>query len=143
MNVTIEVADWIDEDFAADVSGGLAAFNAEALGPSRQRDLAVSVFADDELVGGLAGFTAWDWLFVKWLWIREDVRGQGLAARAVETAERDAVKRGCRAAWLDTLNPDAKRLYERCGFVVFGELPDFFAGSTRFFMQKRFELVSA
>src|SRR6478735_7398932 len=130
MNVTIEVADWIDEDFAADVSGGLAAFNAEALGPSRQRDLAVSVFAGDELVGGLAGFTAWDWLFVKWLWIREDVRGAGLGARALEAAENEAKKRGCRAAWLDTVNPAARALYVRSGYETFGELADFHAGQT-------------
>jgi GNAT superfamily N-acetyltransferase len=139
MNVTIEVADWIDTEFDVEVSGGLAAFNAASLGASAQRDLAVSIYAGDELVGGLAGFTAWDWLFVKWLWIRDDARGQGLGARAVDAAEREAIKRGCRAAWLDTLNPEARRLYERCGFVVFGELPDFFAGHTRFFMQKQFD----
>ncbi|SAL14192.1 GNAT family N-acetyltransferase [Caballeronia telluris] len=137
-DVKIEVADWIDAEFEADVSGGLAAFNARELGPSAQRDLAVSVYRGEEFVGGLAGFTAWEWLFVKWLWIRDDARGAGLGARVVQAAEREAIRRGCRAAWLDTLNPAAKQLYERAGFAVFGELPDFSAGRTRYFMQKRF-----
>lgn len=37
-------------------------------------------------------------------------------------------------------NPDARRLYERLGFVVFGELVDFPAGHTRYFLQKRFDV---
>ncbi|WP_277183782.1 GNAT family N-acetyltransferase [Caballeronia sp. BR00000012568055] len=135
--VTVSVTDWIDASFEADVAGGLAAFNAAQFGPSGHRELAVSLYRDDEFVGGLAGFTAWEWLFVKWLWIREDARGAGLAAQALDAAEAEAKKRGCRAAWLDTLNPAARNVYLRHGYIVFGELPDFLKGHARYFMQKR------
>jgi GNAT superfamily N-acetyltransferase len=136
--LTVSVTDWIDASFEADVAGGLAAFNVAQLGPSGHRDLSVSLYRDDEFVGGLAGFTAWEWLFVKWLWIRDDARGAGLAAQALEAAEGEAKKRGCRAAWLDTLNPAARDVYLRHGYIVFGELPDFHHGHSRYFMQKRF-----
>jgi hypothetical protein len=53
--ITVSVADWIDASFESDVAGGLAAFNAAQLGPSSHRDLAVSLYRDDEFVGGLAG----------------------------------------------------------------------------------------
>jgi GNAT superfamily N-acetyltransferase len=137
-DVTVAVTDWIDATFEQDVAGGLAAFNRARLGPSQQRDLAVSLYRDDDFLGGLAGYTAWEWLFVKWLWIREDARGAGLGARALEAAENEARKRGCRAAWLDTVNPAARALYARCGYETFGELADFHAGQARYFMQKRF-----
>ena len=137
-DVTLSVTDWIDESFEAEVAGGLAAFNASQLGPSGHRDLAVSLYVSDDFVGGLAGFTAWGWLFVKWLWIREDMRGRGLAARALEAAELEAKQRGCRAVWLDTLNAQARNLYARCGYEAFGELEDFHGGQSRYFMQKRF-----
>jgi GNAT superfamily N-acetyltransferase len=137
-DVTLSVTDWIDSSFETDVAGGLAAFNAAQLGPSGQRNLAVSVYRGDDFVGGLAGFTAWDWLFVKWLWIREDARRAGLGARALEAAEAEARKRGCHAAWLDTLNRAARDLYLRHGYAVFGELADFHSGQSRYFMQKRF-----
>ena len=137
-DVTVAVTDWIDATFEQDVAGALAAFNRARLGPSQQRDLAVSLYRDDDFLGGLAGYTAWDWLFVKWLWIREDARGAGLGARALEAAENEAKKRGCRAAWLDTVNPAARALYVRSGYETFGELADFHAGQTRYFMQKRF-----
>ncbi|MDR5775376.1 MULTISPECIES: GNAT family N-acetyltransferase [unclassified Caballeronia] len=138
IQVTVSVTDWIDASFEADVAGGLAAFNTGQLGPSDHRDLAVSLYQGDDFVGGLAGYTAWEWLFVKWLWVREDARGRGLGARALDAAEVEARKRGCRAAWLDTLNPTARDLYARHGFEVFGELADFHAGRARYFMQKRF-----
>jgi GNAT superfamily N-acetyltransferase len=136
--VTLSVADWIDASFQAEVANGLAAFNAAQLGASGHRELAVSVYRDDDFLGGLAGFTAWDWLFVKWLWIREDARGAGFGARALEAAEAEARKRGCHAAWLDTLNPAARDLYARHGYSVFGEIGDYRAGQSRYFMQKRF-----
>ncbi|BBP98730.1 N-acetyltransferase [Burkholderia sp. SFA1] len=137
-DVTLAITDWIDATFEHDVAGGLAAFNRAQLGPSHQRDLAVSLYRDDDFLGGLAGFTAWDWLFVKWLWIREDARRAGLGTRALAAAENEAIKRGCRAAWLDTVNPAAHALYARCGYETFGELADFHAGKPRYFMQKRF-----
>jgi GNAT superfamily N-acetyltransferase len=136
--IELAVTDWIDATFEQEVAGGLAAFNRAQLGPSHQCDLAVSIYRDDDFLGGLAGYTAWDWLFVKWLWIREDARGAGLAARALAAAEHEAKKRGCRAAWLDTVNPAARALYARCGYEAFGELADFHAGQPRFFMQKLF-----
>ena len=136
--ITVSVADWIDASFESDVAGGLAAFNAAQLGPSSHRDLAVSLYRDDEFVGGLAGYTAWNWLFVKWLWIREDARGAGLATQALSAAEAEARIRGCRAAWLDTLNPIARDVYARHGYTTFGELPDFHNGHSRYFMQKHF-----
>ena len=137
-DVTVAVTDWIDATFEQDVAGALAAFNRARLGPSQQRDLAVSLYRDDDFLGGLAGYTAWEWLFVKWLWIREDARGAGLGARALEAAENEARKRGCRVVWLDTVNPAARVLYACCGYETFGELADFHVGQARYFMQKRF-----
>ncbi len=103
----------------------------------------MSAYIDEEFIGGLANFTAWKWLFIKWLWIRDDARGLDAASRAVEAAEAESRKRGCRAAWLDTLNPHAHELYARHGYRTFGEIADFCAGQTCWFMQKRFDQTFA
>ena len=39
--------------------------------------------------------------------------------------------------WLDTFSFQARRFYEKLGYVVFGELPDYPAGHSRYFLQKR------
>jgi len=53
-------------------------------------------------------------------------------------AEREALARGCRGAWLDTYSFQAREFYERQGYSVFGILDDYPPGQKRIFMQKVF-----
>lgn len=121
------------------IGQGLTAFNAADVGPSERRPLAVLVGGPDAegKRGGLSGYTAWGWLFVQWLWLPEDLRGQGIAGRMLAAAEEEAIRRGCHGAWIDTFNPQARRAYERQGYEAFGELPDFPPGRSRVFLKKR------
>jgi GNAT superfamily N-acetyltransferase len=117
---------------------GLTEFNARDIGPSNRRSLAVLIRDDNgKVIGGMFGYTGWDWLFTQWLFIPEMLRGQGLAGRLLATAEAEAIARGCHGAWIDTFNPQALRAYQRQGYVVFGEIPDFPPGRSRTFLQKR------
>ncbi len=126
-----------DRDLAA-ISDGLTGFNAEDIGPSGRRALAILIRNDDgKAIGGLSGYTGWGWLFTQWLFVPEALRGQGMAGRLLEKAETEAVARGCHGAWIDTFNPQALRAYQRQGYAIFGELPDFPVGRSRFFLRKR------
>jgi GNAT superfamily N-acetyltransferase len=89
------------------------------------------------VAGGLIGYTAWGWLYIEQLWVAEARRGTGLGGRLIAAAEQEAVRRGCRNAWIDTFNPDALRLYERLDYQVFGILEGFPPGHTRSFLRKR------
>ena len=90
-----------------------------------------------EWLGGILGTTWGRWLHVKSLWVAACVRGRGHAERLMLAAESYAVERGCHAATLETHNPQAKRLYEKLGYVVFGKLEDYPPGHTKFFLRKR------
>lgn len=134
----IEVTDQPSDAALACILDGLIAFNAALVGPSNRQTLAVVVSTEDETPqGGLSGYTAWGWLFVEKFWLADELRGQGLAARLLVEAEAEAMRRGCHGAWLDTFNPAARRLYERQGYAVFGELPDFPTGRSRVFLRKQ------
>jgi len=116
----------------------LTAFNDGDVGASGRKPLAV--FVRDErskVVAGISGYTAWGWLFVQWLWVDEQLRGQHMAGTMLEAAEREAVARGCHGAWIDTFSPKAVKAYERQGYQPFGALPDFPIGRSRIFLQKR------
>lgn len=65
------------------------------------------------IVGGLYGYSSYQWLFVQVLAVPESLRGQGWASWLLGMAEEQAVERGCVGVWLDTHNPDAKRNYEQ------------------------------
>jgi GNAT superfamily N-acetyltransferase len=126
-----------ESDLAA-ISSGLTDFNAADVGPSERRPLAVFIHdATGNAIGGMSGYTGWGWLFTQWLFVPENLRGQGIAGKMLDMAEAEAIARGCHGAWIDTFNPQALSAYRRQGYQVFGELPDFPVGRSRSFLQKR------
>lgn len=134
----IDVTDTPSESELAAISEGLTAFNAIDVGPSGRQPLAVLIRDDaGKTIGGISGYTAWGWLFTQWLFVPETLRGQGMAGKLLDAAEQEASARGCFGAWIDTFNPQALRAYQRQGYAIFGELPDFPAGRSRFFLQKK------
>jgi GNAT superfamily N-acetyltransferase len=119
------------------IGGSLAASNDADVGPADRRPIAVVVRDDAAVVAGLSGYTAWGWLYVQWLWVDEAHRGRDLAAGMLRLAEDEARTRGCRAAYIDTFNPVALKVYQAAGYRPFGELNDFPKGRTRTFLQKQ------
>lgn len=89
-----------------------------------------------ELVGGLAGHTHWNWLFVSHLWVADDQRGVGLGTRLMRTAESEAVDRGAAHAHVDTYDFQALQFYERIGYQRFGVLQDYPPGHSRRFLRR-------
>ncbi len=133
----IELTDAPTHEDLAQLGGALARFNDSDVGPSEKRNLAVLVRGDDnQLLGGLNGYTAWGWLYVQWLWIAEELRGQGMAGKLLAEAEAEAIARGCHGALIDSFSPTAIAVYQRAGYAEFGRLPDFPHGRSRVYLQK-------
>ena len=125
-----------DSEMAA-VLAALSAFNEADVGPSKRQHLAVLIRDEDgNVAGGLVGYTAWGWLFTQNLVVPETHRGQGVAGKMLEMAEAEARSRGCHGAWIDTFNPVALKAYQRQGYEIFGQLPEFPKGRTRTFLKK-------
>jgi GNAT superfamily N-acetyltransferase len=136
-DVTLTVTAEPTDAELATIGEGLTAFNAADAGPSNRMPVAVVVRdAAGAVLGGVAGYTAWGWLYVQWLWLDEQLRGQGLAGKMLQAAEAEAVIRGCHGAYIDTFNSVALKVYERQGYKAFGSLEDFPPGRTRTFLQK-------
>jgi GNAT superfamily N-acetyltransferase len=100
----------------------------------------LAIFVRDgagELTAGLHGWTWGRTGFVRTLWVREDLRGRGLGARLLGTAEQEAARRGCREMQLDTHSYQAPGFYRGQGYQQIGELPGWpRAGATRVFFRK-------
>jgi GNAT superfamily N-acetyltransferase len=123
----------------AAVRRGIRGADPSDVGPRDWRPLGLALRADDgDLVGGLYGATMWEWLMVDGLWVAEQLRGRGLGRRLLLAAEGAAVARGCRGAWLGTFDFQARTFYERLGYTIFAELPDFPPGHTHYHLRKVF-----
>jgi ribosomal protein S18 acetylase RimI-like enzyme len=99
----------------------------------------LGVFVRDErggVVAGLYGFTWAGWLEIKFVWVREDLRGQGHGRRLVEAAEAEARARGCQQVWLDSYTFQAPAFYQRLGYQVFGVLHAYPAPNERVFLTR-------
>ena len=81
-------------------------------------------------------------LFIDLFWLAPGYRRRGLGSRLLRAAEAEARRRGCRMAWLDTYDFQARPFYERHGYAVFGELDGLPDGHRRWFMRKRLDSLS-
>ncbi|MCG6138791.1 MAG: GNAT family N-acetyltransferase [Nostoc sp. LLA-1] len=115
----------------------LIKFNSRCAGEGNFRQLAVFLRdADENLVGGLVGSTYWQWLYIDVFWIQESYRGGGYGISLLAAAEQESIKRGCQYAYLDTFSFQAPEFYQKLGYTVFGELPNFPEGYSGFFLRK-------
>jgi ribosomal protein S18 acetylase RimI-like enzyme len=99
----------------------------------------LAIFERDDrggVVAGLSGFTWAGWLEIKFVWVREDLRGHGRGQQLVEAAEAEARARGCRRVWLDSYTFQAPAFYRRLGYEIFGVLEGYLAPHNRVFLTK-------
>lgn len=135
----IALTDDPDPHLEAVLGDGLTEHNAEM---SRLRDwraLAVEVHDPDtgELAGGILGRTTMGLFFLDLFYLPKKLRGGGIGCRALRMAEDEAIRRGCRAATLVTVNFQAPEFYARHGWEEFGRIVSA-PGVERIFMRKTF-----
>ena len=122
------------------VQEGLGRYNRAIVGPENYSPL--HIFLRDEqgqVVGGLLGAIYWGWCTVEYLWVSEELRGQGYGKTLLEMAENEARNRGAKNINLDTMSFQAPDFYQKLGYRIFGQLEDVPAGSgqTRYFLFKK------
>ena len=126
-------------DDAAVIRDGLHAYNDSKV-DSPDGHLGILLKDDSgNTLGGLTGRWYYGWLFVELLFLPEHLRGQDFGTAIMQAAETYARQQGLIGVWLDTFGFQARGFYEKLGYVVFGELPDYPAGHSRYFLQKRLD----
>lgn len=140
MRPILQIAEEPTADDREAVLRPLVAFNAQNGYPADAKPLAILIKDEaGDSIGGLWGRTNFDWLFVEFLVVPDELRGQDLGTRLMDEAERIAVERGCVGAWLTTFSFQARSFYEKRGYEVFGELANSPRENVRIFMSKRLD----
>jgi GNAT superfamily N-acetyltransferase len=113
-------------------------FNRSATGIVDGRGLGVFLRDTTEtLVAGAAGHTWGETCELRQVWVAESLRGQGVGRRLLEEAEAEAIRRGCRQLVLTTHSFQAPGFYEKLGFHVVSELPEYPRGHRQIVLRKR------
>ena len=124
-------------DDIALVKNALYAFNMMRMNDHSPKVINLFVRDDANVIyGGLLANCWGKWAHIDFLWISDQTRGKGFGTGLLNAAHDQAREFGCRGAYLETFDFQAKAFYERFGYEVVGAVSDFPPGQTYFFMSK-------
>ncbi|MFK7857502.1 MAG: GNAT family N-acetyltransferase [Granulosicoccus sp.] len=137
MTISLKLTDNVSHRDKASILNPLIDFNKAHVGTSDYRPLNV-IIQDDAMqpAGGLWGHSAYGWFTIDLFFVPTSLRHQGLGTRIILTGESEAIARACHSAWVDTHEFQALEFYEKQGYELFAELPDYPSGHKRFFLKK-------
>ena len=83
------------------------------------KNVPIGLFLEDEnnkKVAGLTGEIFGNWLCIHYLFVAEEFRKEGIGSKLLLSAETEAVKRGCKYAFVDTFSFQAPEFYKMHGY---------------------------
>ena len=95
----------------------IRAYNRANREPSKSEPL--NIYLEDEegnLMAGMVAETFGNWLEIEYLYVSDDLRGQGIGSKILEMAENESRNRGCKYSFVDTFNFQAPKFYEKHGY---------------------------
>ena len=99
----------------------------------------LNLYVEDEhceIMAGLVAETFGNWLEIEYLFVKEDLRGQGIGSQLLQQAESEAKKRNCRFAFVNTYQFQAPAFYQKHGYKEVFTLKDYPYTGQRHYYQK-------
>ncbi len=99
----------------------------------------LNLYIEDEhgrLLAGLVAETFGNWLEIEYLFVKEELRGQGIGSQLLQQAESEAKKRNCRFAFVNTYQFQAPAFYQKHGYQEVFTLKDYPYTGQRHYYQK-------
>ena len=99
----------------------------------------LNLYVEDEhgeIMAGLVAETFGNWLEIEYLFVKEDLRGQGIGSQLLQQAESEAKKRNCRFAFVNTYQFQAPAFYQKHGYQEVFTMKDYPYTGQRHYYQK-------
>ena len=99
----------------------------------------LNLYVEDEygeIMAGLVAETFGNWLEIEYLFVKEDLRGQGIGSQLLQQAESEAKKRNCRFAFVNTYQFQAPAFYQKYGYKKVFTMKDYPYTGQRHYYQK-------
>jgi N-acetylglutamate synthase-like GNAT family acetyltransferase len=87
----------------------------------------------------VAGISGWTWAQaceIRQLWVHSSLRGLGYGQTLLERAEQEAREHGCQIIFLSSYSFQAPAFYQKFGYQLVAQLPDFPPGHSCAFLSK-------
>ena len=99
----------------------------------------LNLYVEDDsgqVMAGLVAETFGNWLEIEYLFVKEDLRGQGIGSQLLQQAESEAKKRNCRFAFVNTYQFQAPAFYQKHGYQEVFTMKDYPYTGQRHYYQK-------
>lgn len=133
----IEITDKIKKQDEDTIFQGLLEYNLARIEDKTPKDLGVYLHNESgKKIAGLIGNTHGNWLFIKFLWVSEELRGQNIGSNILNQAEKVAKERGCKYSFLDTFSFQAPEFYKKHGYKEVFALENYPVTGKRYYFTK-------
>ena len=99
----------------------------------------LNLYVEDEhgeIMAGLVAETFGNWLEIEYLFVKEELRGQGIGSQLLQQVESEAKKRNCRYVFVNTYQFQAPAFYQKHGYQEVFTLKDYPCTGQRHYYQK-------
>ena len=133
-----------DEDYI----GSKLEENAESIVPAepdaKEENVVLKITDDDGnvIAGSVFAVDNWKIAFLHVLWVDERYRRQGLASALIRESERIARNKKCYLVVLGSFDFQARPLYEKHGYMLYGVVEDWPRGHCNYALGKRLDRPS-
>ena len=125
-----------DSEFES-LKRGLNEYNESFTGQTHSET--VATFLKDEngsVVGGILGEINWDWLYIKGLWVDQNIRNDNWGSKLLRSLELHAISKDVLGIRLETTTFQALDFYKKNDYSIFAELQNMPKGHTSYFLKK-------
>jgi ribosomal protein S18 acetylase RimI-like enzyme len=129
----------VTEDLADKLQSILEDRNVD-IEPYEKKPYAISITDGDQVIGGVTGYSVWNWFYVSLIGVDATHQGNGFGKKLLSMVEEEALKRKCCGIWLHTMSFQAPEFYENNGFQVFGDMDDCPIEHKRIFYKKNLKV---
>lgn len=138
MSVRFRITENVSEEDVEEIHRELKEYNRSHRESSES--VPIGVFyegTDGEKKAGLTGEIFGNWLCIEYLWVSEELRGQGFGGKLLEAAEKEALLHGAKYAFVDTFDFQAPGFYRKHGYEQVFALTEYPYTGKRYYYTKR------
>lgn len=133
--ISISVTDNIDPLHLQIIREDLEGHHAADSPPMDWLPLAVMMQNEvEEIIAGVIGGSYWGWLYISKVWVKDREERKTTSLRLLNEAEKEARRRGCTRAYIETQDYESVVFYEEQGYVVSRKIEEI--GFTRYSLHK-------
>lgn len=101
--------------------------------------ISFEIFHHDAFVGAIVVQLFWEQLHIKYLFVEEQFRGQGVGRQLLNYALDFGKKKACQFAFVETMSFQAPAFYQQMGFTIEFSRPGYARDTVLHYLKKNFE----